>query len=153
MLIFQGRVKTAGSSIVTSYSSVSGLRAVMRSPEDKKPVVEIKAMAPRVILAAGAVNTPLLLQKQNLANSSGMVGRNLHCHPGVGAIAKFREDILIWKGATQGFYGHHPEDPEILLETFSSLASIPARPERAIFSALRLLCSTLNAPTGSRSGS
>lgn len=101
-----------------------GIRAVMRSPMDRKPIVEIKAKAPRVILAAGAVNTPLLLQKQNLANSSGMVGKNLHCHPGVGAIAKFREDIMIWKGATQGFYGHHPEDPEILLETFSASPDI-----------------------------
>ena len=101
-----------------------GIRAVMRSPVDRKPIVEIKAKAPRVILAAGAVNTPLLLQKQNLANSSGMVGKNLHCHPGVGAIAKFREDIMIWKGATQGFYGHHPEDPEILLETFSASPDI-----------------------------
>ena len=96
----------------------------MRAPSDKKSIVEIRAKAARVILAAGAVNTPLLLQKQGLANSSGMVGKNLHCHPGVGAIAMFEEDIMVWKGATQGFYGHHPEDPEILLETFSASPDI-----------------------------
>ena len=110
--------------IVMQGQRAVGVRAVMRDAESGEVVARFLARAPRVILAAGAVNTPLLLQQQGLANSSGMVGQNLHCHPGVGAVAKFQEDILLWKGATQGYYGHHPEDPEILLETFSASPDI-----------------------------
>ena len=103
-----------------------GVRGVMRDPEQGGEVVaEIEARADRVILACGAINTPMLLQAHgDLANSSGMVGRNLHCHPGVACLARMREDVVLWWGATQGYYMHHPDDPEILLETFSASPDI-----------------------------
>lgn len=101
-----------------------GVRAVMRDPEGGEALAEIKVRARRVILACGAVNTPLLLQRQGLANSSGMVGRNLHIHPALGCFGRFEQDVLVWHGATQGFYGHHPDDREILLETFSASPDI-----------------------------
>ena len=44
-----------------------------------------------VILAGGAVPTPLMLLRQGLANSSGEVGKNLTLHPSGGIAAQFDE--------------------------------------------------------------
>ncbi len=97
-----------------------GVRAKTVHPDSGEELAAWTIRARRgVVLAAGAVNTPLLLMAQGLANSSGQVGQNLRAHPSVGSLALFDEDILVWWGATQGYYAHHPDDPEILLETFS----------------------------------
>ena len=55
-----------------------------------------------------------------LANSSGEGGKNLHVHPASTMVAMMDEEVLIWKGATQGYYAHHPDEPEVLVETFSA---------------------------------
>lgn len=96
-----------------------GVQAKTVHPETGEELVAWEVQAERVILAAGTVNTPLLLLAQGLANSSGQVGQNLRVHPSVGSLALCDEDIMMWWGATQGYYAHHPDDPEILLETFS----------------------------------
>jgi choline dehydrogenase-like flavoprotein len=98
---------------------VVGVRGVIRDPETGAVAGELEVRAPRVILAAGAVNTALILQRQDLANSSGMVGQNLHAHPGLGCLARMDEDVALWWGATQGYYARMPDEPEVLLETFS----------------------------------
>ncbi|MBA2662460.1 MAG: GMC family oxidoreductase [Bradymonadaceae bacterium] len=97
-----------------------GIRATMRDVESEQPVASIEVRAARVILAAGAINTPMLLQAQKLANSSGMVGRNLRVHPTSAVLARFEEEIKLWTGATQGYFARHPDDREVLLETFSA---------------------------------
>lgn len=97
-----------------------GLRGVMRVPETREDVAQITVEADRVILGCGTINTPMLLQKQDLANSSGQVGKNLRVHPGIAAVGKMEDEVLIWKGATQGYYAHHPDEPQVLVETFSA---------------------------------
>jgi choline dehydrogenase-like flavoprotein len=47
----------------------------------------VRVRGQAVILAGGAVPTPLLLLKQGLANASGQVGRNLSVHPSTGYAA------------------------------------------------------------------
>jgi choline dehydrogenase-like flavoprotein len=97
-----------------------GLVGVMRDPGTREPLARVRVRAERVILACGAINTPRLLLEQDLANSSGHVGHNLHVHPAVTMVALMDEEVLIWKGATQGYYAHHPDNPDVLLETFSA---------------------------------
>lgn len=127
-LIWLPRVLRAGGSlyaesrveeILMKNGRAIGVRARARDDETDETIANITVKADRVILAAGAVNTPLLLLGQNLANSSGMVGKNLRVHPTAAVVAKFEQDIRLWSGATQGYFARHPEDPEILLETFS----------------------------------
>jgi choline dehydrogenase-like flavoprotein len=96
-----------------------GLRGAVVDPETGEAAGEVQIKAGRVILAAGAVNTPLMLLRQGLADTSGMVGKNLHVHPGSGCVARFDEEVLLWSGATQGYYAHMPGEPEVLAETFS----------------------------------
>jgi choline dehydrogenase-like flavoprotein len=67
--------------------------------------VEIAARV--VVLAAGCMATPVILQKSKLANSSGLVGKDLRFHPGLAIMAMFPDKIDPWKGATQGYHSLH----------------------------------------------
>jgi choline dehydrogenase-like flavoprotein len=72
--------------------------------------------ARRVVLAAGAVYTPALLQRQGLANSSRQVGRNLRIHPGCGVLGVFDHDLHAWKGVMQSYYVDEKLRDGILVE-------------------------------------
>jgi choline dehydrogenase-like flavoprotein len=56
-----------------------------------------------VVVAGGAVPTPVFLLRQGLANSSGQVGKNLSLHPSVGAAAQFDELIEPERYIPQGY--------------------------------------------------
>ena len=114
---------TRATGIDVDSDTARGVEAVMTNG-DGDEIAEFEFRATRTIVAAGAINTPLLLQNQNLANSSGQVGRNLHVHPTCGVIARFNESVRLWSGATQGYYAKHPDNPDILLETFSASPDI-----------------------------
>src|SRR5712691_9890905 len=72
--------------------------------------------AHRVVLAAGAVYTPAMLQRQGLANSSRQVGRNLRVHPGCGVLGVFDHDLQAWKGVMQSYYVDEKLRDGILVE-------------------------------------
>jgi choline dehydrogenase-like flavoprotein len=55
--------------------------------------------APVVVLAAGAIDTPLLLQQSGLGNRQ--VGRNLRLHPAAVVMAEFGEPVTSWRGLPQ----------------------------------------------------
>jgi hypothetical protein len=50
--------------------------------------------ASAVVLSAGALMTPTLLLRQNLANNSKQVGRNLSVHPALNMIGLFPQDSI-----------------------------------------------------------
>ncbi|MBM3274416.1 MAG: GMC family oxidoreductase [Candidatus Sericytochromatia bacterium] len=57
------------------------------------------------VVAGGAISTPTLLLANGLANGSGQVGLNLHCHPTAPVVAWFKdEEIYFNRGITQVFY-------------------------------------------------
>ena len=67
-----------------------------------------KVKAKVVVLAAGCMATPILLQRSgNLANRSGQVGNNLQFHPGVAIAGIFPEVVNPQFGATQGYQSLH----------------------------------------------
>jgi choline dehydrogenase-like flavoprotein/protein-S-isoprenylcysteine O-methyltransferase Ste14 len=55
------------------------------------------------VLACGALMTPVFLQKNRLANSSGLVGRNLSVHPAAPVLALFDETIDMQRGIPQSW--------------------------------------------------
>jgi choline dehydrogenase-like flavoprotein len=57
-----------------------------------------------VVLAAGCMATPVLLERSGLANSSGYVGRELQLHPGLAIMALYPHRVEPWYGATQGYH-------------------------------------------------
>jgi choline dehydrogenase-like flavoprotein len=63
--------------------------------------VTIRARA--VAIAAGALETPLLLARNGLCGGSGQLGKNLSIHPAAGMLAEFDETIAGWDGIPQGY--------------------------------------------------
>jgi choline dehydrogenase-like flavoprotein len=97
------------SSVRIEQVLVEGRRAVgvvgrVVQPFTGKPSLEVRVRARRVVLAAGCMATPVLLQKSgDLANSSGQVGANLQFHPGVAMLGVFKDPVHPQFGATQGY--------------------------------------------------
>ncbi len=106
--------------ILTDGGRASGVRGTMRIPESGEEVAEIEVRAERVVLACGAIYTPMMLQHQNLAADNPHLGRHLHIHPGASMIAEMPHEVVVWEGATQGYFAHHPTDEDIIAETFSA---------------------------------
>lgn len=77
-------------------------------------VLTVRARA--VVVACGAIQTPLLLASQGLGLRSGQLGKNLSIHPAAGVLAEFEEEILPWKGIPQGYAIEELHDEGILYE-------------------------------------
>ncbi|TAN35092.1 FAD-binding protein [bacterium] len=92
--------------IVIEDGRAVGVKGSILDPEtgavQRDARFEVRAKS--VVLAAGAVYTPVMLMHQRLANSSGQVGRNLRIHPGCGVLGVFDRDLHAWKGVMQSYY-------------------------------------------------
>lgn len=66
--------------------------------------VRLHVHAPEVIVAAGTIHTPLLLERSGLGGDSGQLGQNLALHPATGAFARMEEIVDMAKGVPQSFY-------------------------------------------------
>jgi hypothetical protein len=62
-----------------------GVSGRVIDPKNQAVIANIKVNAQIVVAAAGAIQTPLLLQRSKLPNKNNQLGRNLSLHPtGVG---------------------------------------------------------------------
>lgn len=78
----------------------------------------VRVDARAVVLAAGCMATPVLLQKSDdLANRSRQVGENLQFHPGVAVMGIFPDPTTPQFGATQGYQSLHFLEEGFKLET------------------------------------
>jgi choline dehydrogenase-like flavoprotein len=84
---------------------VWGVEGQVVEPFTLRPSHRIKLNARFVVLAAGCVGTPVLLQKSgDMANRSRQVGRNLQFHPGAAVAGVFPEPIDPLFGGTQSYH-------------------------------------------------
>ncbi len=98
-----------------------------------------------VVLAAGAIHTPLLLASQRLAAGSGQLGDNLSIHPATAVRALFEEEVDMARGVPQSYYIDEFADEGIMFEgaagppdyTAASLASYPAARARELMLSYR----------------
>ncbi|MCS5637804.1 MAG: GMC family oxidoreductase [Myxococcota bacterium] len=85
-------------------SRVQGVAGQVVEPFNGRTSHSFRIRARFVVLAAGCMATPVLLQKSgDLANASGQVGRNLQFHPGSAVAGVFPEDLNPIFGATQSY--------------------------------------------------
>jgi choline dehydrogenase-like flavoprotein len=77
-----------------------GVRGTVRGPDGREHALTVRARA--VVVACGAVWTPVLLRLSGLANPH--IGRNLHLHPVSAMGAFFPERVEPWGGAMQTRY-------------------------------------------------
>ncbi|MDX6664479.1 MAG: hypothetical protein QOG68_685 [Solirubrobacteraceae bacterium] len=64
----------------------------------------IEVRARDVVVAAGTIHTPLLLERSGLAGESGQLGRNLAVHPATGGFALMDEVVDMARGVPQSFF-------------------------------------------------
>lgn len=74
-----------------------GVRAV---DHDGRRIV---VRAPVVVVASGALQTPVLLAHSGFRSPSGQLGRNLAIHPGANVAALFDEPVRAWEGVHQAY--------------------------------------------------
>ena len=72
--------------------------------------------ARHVVVAAGALLTPLLLRANGIGTASGALGRHLTIHPASAARALLDEPIDPWRGVPQSYFVDELADDGILLE-------------------------------------
>lgn len=73
--------------------------------------VEQRQRCHAVFLCAGAIETPRLLLLNNLANSSGQVGRNFMAHVGMQGWGQFADDVRPYKGIPGGLISEDTHRP------------------------------------------
>jgi choline dehydrogenase-like flavoprotein len=87
---------------------------------------EFRVRARVVVLAAGCMQTPVILQRSGVALESGYVGEELMFHPGLAVMAVFADPIHPWRGATQGYHSLHYLREGIKLEVLWSPPAVLA---------------------------
>lgn len=90
--------------VLAENGKATGVEAEVIDPASKNKKADLRVNAPLVVLAAGPIQTPVLLQKSGLANSSGQVGKNFACHPSMSVTAIFDHDVNDFHGATHSLY-------------------------------------------------
>jgi choline dehydrogenase-like flavoprotein len=112
--------------IVIDGGRAVGVRGRVLGGRRGKPQAPFAVHAKAVVVAAGALHTPLLLRASGLRSRA--IGRNLSLHPGfaVGALSKTRLDG--WRGAMQSAYTDHLAPEGILmLSMFADPSMIASR--------------------------
>jgi hypothetical protein len=79
-----------------------------------------------VVLACGALATPVLLQRQGLAGGSGQLGKNLSIHPAAAAIGVFHERVEAWNTVPQGYAIDEFKDEGLYFEGASAPLELAA---------------------------
>jgi choline dehydrogenase-like flavoprotein len=88
---------------------------------------QVTVRAKRVVVAAGAVQTPALLQRSRIATPSHQVGRNLTLHPGAAVTAVFDEEVTGWAGAHESYQVRQFENEGIILAAVNLPPSLVTR--------------------------
>lgn len=92
--------------------TASGLRAAVRPtlPGSEKNSVEpgpLSIRAPLVIVCAGAIGTPVLLQRSSHPDPHQMIGHGLILHPTLPIFGVFDKPLVNYRGITSAFYSDH----------------------------------------------
>lgn len=114
--------------IMTRGNRAIGVTGRVLGGRKGEPGAPFTVHARTVVVAAGALHTPLLLRASGLGRRSSALGRNLTLHPGfaVGALAPSR--VEGWKGALQSVYSDHlTEEGILMLGMFADPSLIASR--------------------------
>ncbi|MBT0963836.1 GMC family oxidoreductase [Denitromonas iodatirespirans] len=98
--------------VLADQGVAKGVRAEIIDPATGMKKADLQVDAPIVVLAAGPVQTPVLLLRSGLGNSSGQVGKNFACHPTLSLTAEFDHPVDDFHGATHSLYVDEHTLPE-----------------------------------------
>ncbi|WP_372791210.1 GMC family oxidoreductase N-terminal domain-containing protein [Paraconexibacter sp.] len=106
----------------TTYTAATATRIIVQHGKVREVIARtagggtLRIRCRHAIVSAGALLTPVLLQRLGLGTRSGQLGRNLSIHPASAARALFDEPVDAWKGVPQSFYVDELADDGIILE-------------------------------------
>ncbi len=83
--------------VLVEAGRVVGVEAEVAGEREARPLV---VRARTVVLAAGALRTPAILQRSGLEHPA--IGRHLRLHPVAVVAGRFDESIEMWRGTMQG---------------------------------------------------
>lgn len=78
-----------------------GVRGRGVDPRTRKLTKAVTVRGRAVVVAGGALQTPILLERHKLGRPSGLLGRNFTCHPNVKVLAVYPFDVRGWQGVSQ----------------------------------------------------
>lgn len=117
-LTYMPRAWDAGATTYTECRAeridVQNGRAV--AVEASTPAGRLRVECDHVIVACGAIHTPLFLKRNGLGLDSGELGGNLALHPATAVRARFDEHIDMATGVPQSFYIDEFCDEGIMFE-------------------------------------
>ncbi|MBI5366550.1 MAG: GMC family oxidoreductase [Planctomycetes bacterium] len=102
--------------LLVENGRVAGVEAGFVRRTQDRPERFLRVRARTVVLAAGAIYSPLFLLSHRLGRARGQVGRNLSLHPCSRVTALFDETVEGWKGVPQGFCVDTLRDEGVMLE-------------------------------------
>ncbi|MFA4873888.1 MAG: GMC family oxidoreductase [bacterium] len=102
--------------IVHSGRHASEVRARFIDPVERLRGPQLKVKAKVILVACGALHTPVLLDRSAIPNPSRQRGKNLTLHPASKVVALFEEDVRGWQGIPQGCYSDALVEEGIKLE-------------------------------------
>lgn len=112
--------------VTTRGRRATGIRGRVVAPFTGHEGYEVEVQAGVVVLAAGCMQTPVILLRSGVGNESGLVGDELQFHPGLAIMAVYEDVIDPWRGATQGYHSLHFIREGIKLEVLWSPPAVLA---------------------------
>jgi choline dehydrogenase-like flavoprotein len=103
--------------ILVEGGRAAGVRASVATEAGPRALT-LRARA--VVVACGALMTPVLLQENGLCGRSGELGKNLTIHPAMGSLAVFDEEISGYNAIPQGYAIEEFHDEGLLFEGAST---------------------------------
>jgi choline dehydrogenase-like flavoprotein len=91
-----------------------------------KPGPKVTVRAKSVIVACGAIHTPVLLLRSGVKTPSGRVGHDLTLHPNAKVVAIFDEKVEGWKGVHQAYQVREFQDEGYIMAAVNVPPSILA---------------------------
>jgi choline dehydrogenase-like flavoprotein len=102
--------------VETEAGAANGVVAALVDDAGRRTGAALRVRARRVVVAAGALATPVLLAKSGLAARGSHVGRHLHVHPAVRVLARMASRVAAWEGVPQAWHVSEFEPEGIFLQ-------------------------------------
>jgi len=95
--------RTRADKLLVSGGRVFGVQASFLDPRGVPTRHGLRVVADRVVVACGALATPVLLARSGIAAGSTQLGRNLHLQPAARVIGSFADEVRGWAGVPQAY--------------------------------------------------
>jgi choline dehydrogenase-like flavoprotein len=110
--------------VLTEGGRAAGVTGSVLEPRSHRRLARFTVRAPRVVMAAGALHTPVILGQSGL-HAGRTVGSSFFAHIGGGMVGIMEEVVDPWTGATQG-WGAISDDAELRGMKFECLWASPS---------------------------